>query len=215
MDNPFLRFIQDLSYWGMERFGKYYSSYRAFVYEREDPEGMGRLQLIIPHLHGPTPYKYWAFPVGIPSGFNYGWHWIPQKGEMVMVEFEAGNPNKPMWKYGHHAKTPDNLTEIPPDMSDPDLYWFRTPKGLGISFNDKTGEIKMLGSTVMNKSTDHTITVGNNTIHISDSGINITAGEGNKIYLGGQYPVLYSKVPFAEGIQDLSEIGVSNKVRIG
>lgn len=213
--NPFIRLIQDLTLWGMERFHKYYSSYRGFVYDRDDPEGMGRLQLYVPHLYATEPYKVWAFPVGIPSGFGYGLHWIPLKGEMVWVEFEGGDPKKPLWKFGHFGRSPQGDSEIPPHLNDPDVYWLRTPGGLGIEFNDKTLEIKLIGSSITHESTGSTIKVGSNLVEITDSGVNITAGDGSKVYLNGKNPILYSKAPFADSILDLKEIGVSTSVRVG
>ncbi len=215
MNNPIVRFFSDLMYNGLERFGKYYASYRAFVYRRDDPEGLGRIQLYVPSVYGTEPFKYWAWQVGNPSGFGYGWQWIPQVGEMVFVEFENGDPAKPMWKHGHPGKDLEGDSEKPPHLRDPDLYYLRTPKGLGIIFDEKTMEIKFMGGTVKTETTETLIQVGNNTVHVTDTGVNITTGEGSKVYLGGDKAVLYSKAPFSDSILDLKEIGVSNKVRVG
>lgn len=215
MGEPFVKFIKDFMYWGAERFGKYYSSYRAFVYRRDDPEGLGRLQLYVPHVFGVQPYKYWAHPLGMYSGKGYGIKFIPQVGDMVMVEFEAGNPRIPLWKHGHPIIDKDMGSNIPPELRDPDIYYIRTPKGLGFIFNDKTMEIKIIGASIENESVEHTLTVGNNTIQVTDTGVNITVGQGSKVYVNGGNPVLYAKVPMAKEILDLSEIGISNAVRVG
>lgn len=215
--NPIVRIFQDLVYYGMERFGKYYSSYRAFVYKRDDPEGYGRLQLYIPDIYGVKPYTYWAWQVGTPAGMNYGWHWIPQEGELVYVEFEGGDPRKPLWKYGHFGssigKNNENHHEISPELRDPDKYWFRTPKGMGIMFDDKTKEIKVYGGELKYVSLGTTIIVGKNKIEVTDTGINITAGDG-KVYVAGDKPVLYAKNSGTEEILQFDEIGVSKKVRV-
>jgi len=53
-----------------------------------------------------------------------------------------------------------------------------------------------------------------NTISLDDSGINIDAGE-NPITVGGNHEVLYSKIPLVTEIVDVSQIGVSTKVKVG
>jgi len=58
------------------------------------------------------------------------------------------------------------------------------------------------------------IKTGENEINLSDSGINIDAGE-KSVYINGDKNVLYSKIPDATSIIDVSEIGVSTKVKIG
>lgn len=212
---PLTKLISDLVNYGMERFGKYYSSYRGFVFDRVDPEGYGRLQLFVPHVYGQEPYRYWAWQIGQYSGTNYGLKCIPQIGDMVFVEFEGGDPRKPLWKYGHFGKDLSNNNEIPDTLKDPDIYWFRTPGGLGIEFNDKTKETKLYTGNMMYKALDATINVNGNKIQVTDSGVNIELTDSSKVYLGGKYPVLYSKTPFAEEITDLKEIGVAKKVKVG
>jgi len=130
--NPVVQFIKQLIYNGLESFGLYYSSYRGIVNSNEDPKQAGRIQLIIPQIGGDTPYNYWAFPKGVFSGKDYGTHILPQKGDVVWVEFEQGNPEVPIWMHGHFA-----AKEIPNgDYADPNCYWFKTPKGNEVIIND-------------------------------------------------------------------------------
>jgi hypothetical protein len=58
------------------------------------------------------------------------------------------------------------------------------------------------------------IKTGENEINLSDSGVNIEAGE-KSVYINGDKNVLYSKIPDATSIIDVSEIGVSTKVKVG
>jgi hypothetical protein len=51
-------------------------------------------------------------------------------------------------------------------------------------------------------------------ITMSAEGINIDAG-GENVFVNGKYNVLYSKVPDAEEILDVTEIGVSKTVTVG
>lgn len=153
--------------YGLEVFGRYYSSYRGFVYDINDPDGCGRIKLIIPEVGGDTPYEYWAHPKGVFSGKGYGMQIIPQKGDLVWVEFEGGHPEVPMWSLGYFG------TNEPPtddgDLKDPNCYWFKTPKGHIIKVNDT-------------KSYIHIQHKGGQTVVITDQSISLVSDE--KISLG-------------------------------
>ena len=131
--NPITRVIKDLMHLGLEAFGKYYSSYRGFVVDRNDPLGLGRLQLLIPQVTGNNPYKYWALPKGVYSGEGYGSQVIPQNGDLVWVEFEGGCPEVPIWNHGHFG-----MGEMPTDaeLQDKNTYWFLSPQGNLLLAND-------------------------------------------------------------------------------
>jgi hypothetical protein len=127
---------------GFEKFGRYYSDYRGFVFDNEDPDGLARVQLVIPEITGPQPLNIWAWPKGVFSGVGYGSQVIPKKGEMVWVSFEKGNPRAPMYVLGHHGYSPDGKTpEKPERLKDIKNYWFMTPEGQGIELDDTKKEI--------------------------------------------------------------------------
>ena len=129
---------------GLEKFGRYYSSYRGFVFDNEDPEGFGRLKLIIPQITGKAPLEYWAWPKGQFSGEGYGMQITPQKGDMVWVEFEMGNPRVPIWDYGHFSFKEDGKTPQKPDIEELKSlknFWFMTPDGHRIELDDENMQI--------------------------------------------------------------------------
>lgn len=130
-----LKIINNIVTKGLEHFGKYYSSYRGFVMSNEDPEGYGRLQLKVPQILGNQTIEYWAWQKGTFSGKDYGFQVIPQKGDMVFVEFEYGDPRKPIWTYGHFSKT-NKQKEKPEELKNPNSYWFKTPKGHLVKIDD-------------------------------------------------------------------------------
>lgn len=135
-----LRILSDLFKLGLERFGLYYSTYIGFVVDNEDPEGYGRLKLRIPIVTGTKTFNYWAWQKGNFSGVGYGSQCIPKIGDMVMVEFEMGNARKPIWTYGHFGKNKDtNVKEKPEALSEVTNYWFKTPSGHLVEFDDKEG----------------------------------------------------------------------------
>lgn len=125
--------VKTIVYSGLEIFGRYYSSYRAFVFDNNDPKGLQRLKLIIPQISGNQSYNYWAYPKGVFFGPKYGSQVLPQKGDVVWVEFESGVPEVPIWSHGHPGKDeyPDET-----DLQDVNCYWFKTPKGNLIKLYD-------------------------------------------------------------------------------
>lgn len=136
--NPIISIIKDMLYYGFETFGRYYSVYRAFVSDNEDPLHLQRLQLVIPELSKNQPYNYWAHPRNVWSGTDHGIQMIPKKGEMVMVEFERGHPQSPIWSHGYFG-IDNGVSEIPqddPDLINTECYWLKTPYGHKIKLDD-------------------------------------------------------------------------------
>lgn len=223
--NPFARFFQELLLYGLEKFGKYYSSYQGAVYRRDDPEGLGRIQVYCPSLYGVQAYKEWIPQKGVPAGPGYGAQCIPQIGEMVFIECLFGNPRRAVWTYGNPGYTAKKVNEKPEEYRDPDIYWFRTPGGLMVILNDTTGAIEFrkqdgtvitLDSSGMNSvAEEHNLeTAEGISIRVNDSGVVIDA-KTKKVYINGSNQVLYAKVSGASSITDFSEIGISDTVKVG
>lgn len=133
-----LKFIHDFLKYGLEHFGLYYSTYTAYVYDREDPENMSRLKLIIPVVTGSNVLNEWAYPVGVFSGKGYGMQVLPKRGDVVKVRFYMGKISKPQWEHGYFAKD-----EKPKDIQGYDNYWFKTPSGNLVIIDDKKNTIKI------------------------------------------------------------------------
>ena len=119
---------------GLEAFGRYYSCYRAFVFDTNDPENLQRIKLIIPQISGDQAYNYWSMPKGVFYGEGYGSQILPQKGDVVWVEFEGGAPEIPIWSHGHPGRK--ELPTKDPDLKEKDCYWLLTPKGNFVKLYD-------------------------------------------------------------------------------
>lgn len=130
------QFFEDITLYGLEKIGLYYSQYRGFVVSIEDPDKLGRIQITVPEVHGGEAPNYWAYPASMFSGKGYGAQCLPQPNDVVWVKFEKGNVRKPIWSFGYFGKG-----EAPSDLVATDKYWFRTPKGLTILLDDKEGTI--------------------------------------------------------------------------
>lgn len=133
-----LKFINDFLKYGLEHFGLYYSTYTGYVYDREDPEHMSRLRLVIPTVTGSDVLNEWAYPVGVFSGNGYGTQVLPKRGDVVKVRFYMGKINKPQWEHGYFARD-----EKPKEIQGYDNYWFKTPSGHLVIIDDKENTIKI------------------------------------------------------------------------
>lgn len=116
---------------GLERFNLYYSNYRAIVYDNNDKDGYNRVQLIVPQFDKTIPYATWAWPKGNFAGNNYGINMLPQKGDLVWVEFEHGNRNYPIWSHAYFTKA-----EKPKEFDSPNTYGLKTPYGFTVLLKD-------------------------------------------------------------------------------
>lgn len=129
--------IIDMVYVGLEKFGRFYSEYRGFVTDNADPQGMGRIQVVVPGIIDNSTEE-WIYPSGVFGGMNYGCQVLPQKGDVVFITFEMGDPNRPLWKHGYFGEG-----EIPKELRSPNLFWFKTPKGLLIELDDDKKEMRL------------------------------------------------------------------------
>lgn len=117
---------------GLEAIGKYYSVYRGYVIDNNDPDGMGRIQVRLPEISRDKPLIKWAYPKSVFSGNNYGMQLLPMIGDLVWVEFQQGNTRFPVWSHGHFVKD-----EKPTEFVTPQVYGFKTPKGQLIIIDDR------------------------------------------------------------------------------
>ncbi|TPQ34848.1 baseplate assembly protein [Bradyrhizobium guangdongense] len=77
----------------------YYGKYRGTVINNVDPLLRGRLLLEVPDVTGLVPSS-WAepcVPLAGPTGPPMGVYMVPPIGAGVWVEFERGDPSKPIW----------------------------------------------------------------------------------------------------------------------
>jgi uncharacterized protein involved in type VI secretion and phage assembly len=78
---------------------KYYGKYAATVVLNENKQLPGHLQLSIPDVLAYVP-STWAkpcMPLAGATGLAMGTYFVPPIGAGVWVEFEQGDPNRPVW----------------------------------------------------------------------------------------------------------------------
>jgi len=115
-------------------------SQTAILIDNADPEGLGRIKVQFPwqkDFGGVTP---WIRVVAPHAGGDKGFHFIPEKGEEVLIGFEGGNAEKPymlgsLYNGGGSAgafKTDDN-----------DIKAILTRSGNRMVMNDNEGSLTL------------------------------------------------------------------------
>jgi hypothetical protein len=78
---------------------RFFGKYRGTVLNNQDPQGMGRIQVLVPEVTGELA-SGWAVPCVPYAGPLSGFFAIPVPGASVWIEFEAGDPSRPIWTGG-------------------------------------------------------------------------------------------------------------------
>jgi hypothetical protein len=95
---------------------KYYGIYRGTVVNNIDPLQLGRIMVIVPDVGSITP-STWAMPCVPLAGKQEGTFFVPQIGAGVWLQFEAGDPDRPVWSgcwWGNAAEVPLAALVPPP-----------------------------------------------------------------------------------------------------
>lgn len=141
----------------MSWFGKY----RALVSNNKDPEYMGRIKVRCPKVLGEYE-SAWCTPC-VPMAFNDGGlFYVPNVGETVWVEFEEGNPSKPIWvgSWWIPRRTPLQSAN---NVEDKILFVSRNQHLIEINDKDNTIVLKMKDGTRLKLGSGIEITAPSNT----------------------------------------------------
>lgn len=75
---------------------RFYGKYRGLVVDADDPEKLGRITAQVPEILGEQTSP-WALPAVPFAGPGHGFVFLPEQGDGVWIEFEAGDPSRPIW----------------------------------------------------------------------------------------------------------------------
>jgi hypothetical protein len=123
---------------GADMSEKFYGKYRGTVINNIDPLQIGRIQAMVPDFAGFVPGT-WAMPCVPVAGINSGIFTVPIVGSGVWIEFERGDPNRPIWVggyWGSAAEVPELAHAVPPGV--PGIT-IQTPLKNGIVVSDTPG----------------------------------------------------------------------------
>lgn len=146
---------------------KFYGKYRALVSDVRDPDNMGRIKVRCPSVLGEYQ-STWCTPC-VPCAFSDGgFYHIPNVNDAVWIEFEEGDPTKPIWT-GSWWKP--NRTPMQQDKN-------VNTKVLFISRSQHIIEIDDVKNTIIVK-------MKNGTRLELGSGITLTAPTNTKVQING------------------------------
>lgn len=156
---------------------QFFGKYRGTVVNNIDPEMRGRLIVTVPDVLNLIP-STWAEPclaLAGPTGPPMGVYMVPPIGAGVWVEFEQGNPNRPIWvgcRWGSAAEVPP-LAHLGLPIS-PNIV-FQTSGQNSLVISDLPGPT---GGIMLKSTTGASIIV-------NDTGIYIQNGKGASITMTG------------------------------
>src|SRR5690348_1377613 len=129
--NGMERLLVELAAQVRERF---YGKYRALVSDVDDPEKLGRIRAKVPEVLGDVESP-WALPCVPYAGESVGFYAIPPVGAGVWIEFEAGDPSRPVWTGAWWGRDDPPEDETGKGATPP-LKILRTDEGLLLALDD-------------------------------------------------------------------------------
>ncbi|MCS3532771.1 type VI secretion system Vgr family protein [Chryseobacterium sp. JUb7] len=159
----------------------------AKVFDNNDPMGMGRVKVQFPWQEKKSQQTPWLRLVQPHSGSGKGFHFIPEIGEEVLVDFESRNAEKPFVAGTHYNGSETSSYHT----SGNDKKVIHTRSGTKIILNDAEGSVFIedpsgntylmdgQGNINVNAPKNMTFTAGEN-INIT-AGMNITSNAGMNI----------------------------------
>jgi uncharacterized protein involved in type VI secretion and phage assembly len=158
---------------------RYYGKYRATVLNNADPQLQGRIQVQLADRYGMFP-STWAFPALVFAARGAAIVALPQLGSSVWVEFEAGDPDYPVWS---GAFWPDPVGMPPLALTGtpvtPNIH-LQTTTGTSITLSDNPAQQVLLktltGALLMIGTAGITITNGQASIAMVGPSVIINGG---------------------------------------
>lgn len=148
----------------------------AEVTDNADPDGLGRVKVKFPWMeNGSSP---WLRINALYAGNEYGFFWVPEIGDQVLIGFEDNNPDNPFVLGAVYHKSANQKAY---QVKNNDIKTFKTRSGNEIKFFDKSGEEEILITSPEGKNkiqltlkSEVSITVFSENIHLDAKKITIT-----------------------------------------
>jgi uncharacterized protein involved in type VI secretion and phage assembly len=151
---------------------RFYGKYRGIVVDVKDPDSLGRITAQVPEILQEETSP-WALPAVPFAGPGHGLVLIPEVGDGVWIEFEAGDPSRPIWTGGWWAKN-----ELPAP-GDTQVRVLVTSTGHKLVLDDQNKEIQLLhsgGAEIKMTDSDITLTIGQSELKMTSSQISLKLG---------------------------------------
>ena len=151
---------------------RFYGKYRGLVSENDDPDGLGRIKAEVPAVLG-AEVSQWAMPCLPFAGPKHGLALIPEVGDGVWIEFEAGNLNMPIWSGCWWAD------DQRPEPAGATQRLLATSAGHQVLIDEEADEIRLVhpgGAELVLGKDAITLTLGQAKIEMSSSEVIINDG---------------------------------------
>ncbi len=170
MDTEFEDHLVELSEWRNEHF---FGKYRGIVESVEEGDDLGIISVKVPDVFGGDHVVERARPCSPFAGSKHGFVAIPEVGDGVWVEFEAGKTSMPIWTGFWWAS--DEMPEPKGKL----VRSFITTKGHKLLLDDDANEVTLLhssGPEIKMTDSEITITIGDANITMSSSEMKLKVG---------------------------------------
>lgn len=117
--------------------GRYWGKYRGIVKELLDGDPPGQIRALVPSVYGSDVESPPALPALPFAGDGHGLVLLPERGDGVWIEFEAGQASSPIWTGFWYAN--GKL----PDSAGPHKRTLVTKKNLRLVFDDDGESIEL------------------------------------------------------------------------
>ena len=157
---------------------RFYGKYRGTVLINVDPEFRGRLMCMVPDVLGVLPSNWCEAcpPLAGPTGPPMGVYMVPPIGAGVWVEFEQGDPGKPIWSGCRFGVGDTPTLALAGNPADPNICIQSLLQHL-VMISDMPPS-PVTGGIILKSTTGAMIVV-------NDSGIYISNGKGATITMVG------------------------------
>ncbi|MBU1564811.1 MAG: phage baseplate assembly protein V [Proteobacteria bacterium] len=154
---------------------RYFGKYRGIVQEVGERDNLGRIKDQVPEIYGDAQgaVSPWALPCVPFAGRNHGLVVLPEMGDGVWIEFEAGDIARPIWSGCWWADG-----ELPTPGA-PQVRALITTAGHKLILDDEQNQVKLVhagGAELAMTNNDITIKIGSTQMVMSTSGVNINNG---------------------------------------
>jgi uncharacterized protein involved in type VI secretion and phage assembly len=195
--------------------GRWYGVFPATVSDVKDPDGMGRVKVILPWSQdtGSDRYEVWARVTTLMGGNNRGSWFIPDPNDEVLVGFEGGDPRRPyviggLWNgrdkppesmdgagnnYKKVIRSRNGVRITLDDQDSQEKFIVQTPGGQKITLQDGPGVVEVDDSN-------------GNSVKLQTTGITISAAAKVTINAGAQVEISAGMVNVTAGMSKFTGV---------
>lgn len=195
--------------------GRWYGVFPATVSDIVDPDGMGRVKVLLPWSPdtGGGRYEVWARLATLMGGHNRGSWFIPDVNDEVLVSFEAGDARRPYVLGGLW-----NGVDSPPESMDGGGNNFRkvlrSRNGVKITLDDQNGQEQFIvetpgGQKIILKDGPGSVEIDDsngNSMKFETGGVTINASSRVTVNAGGTVAVSAGMVQVDAGMSRFSGV---------